>query len=108
MIFRKEHGPANVATVVERMSRYTVIFRNNDRRSRPLMNRLIDLLSPLPRDARQSLTFDRDWNSSLGASLRKGLERKRGLAIRRHLGRSLRSRTPTDASDAGFPVTPYC
>lgn len=46
MIFRKEHGPANVATVVEWMSRYTVIFRNNDRRSRPLMNRLIDLLSP--------------------------------------------------------------
>ena len=32
MIFREEHGPANVATVVERVSRYTAIFRNNDRR----------------------------------------------------------------------------
>lgn len=59
MIFRKEHGPANVATVVERKSRFTVLFRNNDRRSRPLMGRLIDLLSPLPQAARQSLTFDR-------------------------------------------------
>lgn len=59
MIFRKEHGPANVATVVERVSRYTVIFRNNDRRSKPLMDNLINLLAPLPRHARQSLTFDR-------------------------------------------------
>lgn len=59
MIFRKEHGPANVATLVERKSRFTVLFRNNDRRSKPLMGRLIDLLSPLPQPARQSLTFDR-------------------------------------------------
>nr|WP_111299078.1 hypothetical protein [Paracoccus saliphilus] len=53
MIFRKEHGPANVETVVERVSRYTAIFRNNDRRSRPLMDNLINLLSPLPQHARQ-------------------------------------------------------
>jgi len=59
MIFRKEHGPANVATVVERKSRFTVLFRNNDRRSKPLMGRLIELLAPLPQPARRSLTFDR-------------------------------------------------
>ena len=59
MIFRKEHGPATVATVVERKSRFTVLFRNNDRRSKPLMGRLIDVLSPLPQGARRSLTFDR-------------------------------------------------
>ena len=59
MIFRKELGPANVATVVERKSRYVVLFRNNDRRSKPLMGRLIEMLAPLPQHARQSLTFDR-------------------------------------------------
>lgn len=59
MIFRKEHGAANVATVVERKSRYTVLFRNNDRRSKPIMNQLIGHLGPLPVAARQSLTFDR-------------------------------------------------
>ena len=59
MIFRKEHGPANVATVIERKSRFTVLFRNNDRRSKPLMGRLIDVLAPLPQPARRSLTFDR-------------------------------------------------
>ena len=59
MIFRKEHGAANIATVVERKSRYTLLFRNNDRRSKPIMNQLIRHLAPLPVQARQSLTFDR-------------------------------------------------
>lgn len=39
MIFRREHGPANVATVIERKTRFTVLFRNNDRRSKPIMAR---------------------------------------------------------------------
>lgn len=58
MIFRKEHASANVATV-ERKSRYTVLFRNNDRRSKPIMDQLITHLAPLPAHARQSLTFNR-------------------------------------------------
>jgi IS30 family transposase len=73
MIFRKEHGLANVATVVERVSRYTAIFRNNDRRSKPLMDNLINLLSPLPRHARQSLTFDRGLEFVSWRELEKGL-----------------------------------
>lgn len=48
MIFRKEHGTANIATVVERTSRYTLLFRNNDRRSKPIMNQLIRHLAPYP------------------------------------------------------------
>lgn len=48
MIFRKEHGAANIATVIERKSRYTVLFRNNDRRSKPIMSQLIRHLAPLP------------------------------------------------------------
>jgi len=48
IIFRREHGNANVATVVERQTRFTVLIRNGDRRSRPIMNRLIDHLGPLP------------------------------------------------------------
>ena len=59
MIFRKEHGAANVATVVERTTRYTVLFRNNDRRSKPIMSRLIDEFASLPAEARRSVTFDR-------------------------------------------------
>lgn len=59
MVFRKEHGTANVAAIVERKNRYTVVFRKNDRRSKPIMSQLIRQLAPLPAQARQSLTFDR-------------------------------------------------
>lgn len=73
MIFRKELGTANVATVVERVSRYTVLFRNNDRRSRPIMNVLITLLAPLPQPARRSLTFDRGLEFVAWRELETGL-----------------------------------
>ena len=56
MIFRRELGPANVVSLVERKTRFAVLFRNGDRRSKPLMTRLIDLFAPLPRPARQSIT----------------------------------------------------
>lgn len=73
MIFRKEHGPANVATLVERKTRFTVLFRNNDRRSKPIMNRLINLMSPLPAEARRSLTFDRGLEFVSWQELETGL-----------------------------------
>lgn len=73
MIFRKEHGPANVTTMVERKTRFTVVFRNNDRRSKPIMNRLIDLMSPLPQYARRSLTFDRGLEFVSWRELEKGI-----------------------------------
>lgn len=73
MIFRKEHGAANIATVVERTSRYTLLFRNNDRRSKPIMNQLIRHLSPLPAPARQSLTFDRGLEFVSWRDLQNGM-----------------------------------
>ena len=45
MIFQKDLGSPNVASLVERKTRYAVLFRNNDRSSKMLMNRLINLLS---------------------------------------------------------------
>ena len=48
-----------MASLVERKTRYAVLFRNNDRSSKMLMNRLINLFSPLPVTARRSITFDR-------------------------------------------------
>lgn len=73
MIFRREHGPANVATLVERKTRFTVLFRNNDRRSKPIMARLIDVMSPLPQAARRSLTFDRGLEFVSWRELETGL-----------------------------------
>lgn len=64
--FRKKFGKANVTSLVERVSRFTVFLRNNDRQSKPIMDALIDALGALPQAARRSITFDRgteftDW-----------------------------------------------
>ena len=36
-MFRKEHGKINVTFLVERVSRYTAVLRNEDRQSKPIM-----------------------------------------------------------------------
>ena len=76
MIFRKEYGNANIATLVERKSRYTVLFRNNDRQSKPIMGRLINELSALPHSARQSITFDRGFEFVSWRDLETGMGTK--------------------------------
>ena len=48
MMFRKESGKVNVTSLVERVSRYTVVMRNEDRRSEPIMEALIAGLAPFP------------------------------------------------------------
>ncbi|MEP2984110.1 MAG: IS30 family transposase [Sulfitobacter sp.] len=76
MIFERAQGTANVATLIERKTRYTVLLRNNDRKSRPLMNRLINEMSPLPSEARRSITFDRGFEFTSWRELNKGMGTK--------------------------------
>ena len=64
MIFHREHGKANVASLGERKTRFAVLFRNNDRSTKHLMDRLMIAIEPLPRYARKSITFDRGGASS--------------------------------------------
>lgn len=59
MIFRREHGKANVASVVERKTRFAVLFRNNDRSSKHFIAKLMNVMEPLLQTARKSITFDR-------------------------------------------------
>jgi IS30 family transposase len=73
MMFRKEHGKVNVTSLVERVSRFTVVTRNEDRRSKPIMEALINGLAPLPADARQSITFDRGSEFSAWNHLKEGI-----------------------------------
>ena len=37
MTFRKEHGKVNVTSLVERVSRYTIVMRNENRQFKPTM-----------------------------------------------------------------------
>ena len=73
MMFRKEHGKVNVTSLVERVSRYAVVMRNEDRQSKPIMESLINGLAPLPADARQSITFDRGTEFSAWRHLKDGI-----------------------------------
>lgn len=57
MIFERAQGKANVASLVERKTRFAVLIRNNDRSTTHLMNRLIGVMEPLPQPARKSITF---------------------------------------------------
>lgn len=73
MIFRREHGKTNVASLVERKTRYAVLFRNNDRSSNHFMTRLMNVMEPLPQTARQSITFDRGIEFSGWRQLKPGI-----------------------------------
>src|SRR5690606_32393570 len=64
--FRQKFGPANVTTMVERLSRFLVVLRNPQKRAKPIMAQIAEALRPLPLTARRSVTFDRgsefiDW-----------------------------------------------
>jgi IS30 family transposase len=45
--------------LVERDSRFTVILTNPNKRTKPVMNKIIEAVKDLPYQARRSITFDR-------------------------------------------------
>src|SRR5690242_6871548 len=59
LIFRKEHGKANVTSLVERKSRFTFLLPNEDERSAAVITGIAEVLRELPGDARRTVTFDR-------------------------------------------------
>lgn len=59
VLFRQRFGQANVTSMVERVSRFTVILKNTTKRSKPVMNKIVAAIGPLPFAARRSMTFDR-------------------------------------------------
>lgn len=71
--FRKKFGKTNMTSLVERVSRFTVLMRNNDRQSKPIMEGLIGALGSLPYHARRSITFDRGTEFSDWPYLQAGL-----------------------------------
>ena len=59
LLFRKEHGKANVTSLLERRSRFTFLPPNDDRRSSAVLAGVAGALRPLPEAARRTVTFDR-------------------------------------------------
>jgi IS30 family transposase len=66
MLFRQTFGQANVTSLAERVSRFTVILKNPNRTTARVMGQLAKVMRTLPFKARKSVTFDRgsevmDW-----------------------------------------------
>lgn len=104
--FRKKFGKANVTSLVERVSRFTVFLRNNDRQSRAIMDGLIDVLGPLPIPPADQSPSIAAPTSQTGPTFRPVSAFRHGSAIRRHRGRKARWKTPTAALANGSRETP--
>lgn len=66
MLFRQKFGKANVTSLVERVSRFTVLLVNANKTTARVMGKLADVMRTLPHVERKSVTFDRgsefmDW-----------------------------------------------
>jgi IS30 family transposase len=59
MLFKQKLGQSNVTSLVERVSRFTVILKNPNKRTKPVMGKIIKAMKDLPLIARRSITFDR-------------------------------------------------
>jgi IS30 family transposase len=59
LIFRREHGKANLTSLLERQTRSTFLLANPDRRSSTLVGRIGQSLQELPEGSCRSITFDR-------------------------------------------------
>lgn len=59
MLFKQKLGQTNVTSLVERVSRFTVILKNPNKRTKPVMGKIIEAIKDLPYPARRSITFDR-------------------------------------------------
>ncbi|MBW8910618.1 MAG: IS30 family transposase [Sphingomonas sp.] len=57
--FRQEYGKANLTSLIERRSRFTVLMPNPSRHSAGIMNGIDQQLRSLPAALRRSITFDR-------------------------------------------------
>lgn len=73
IIFDRPFGHANVTSLVERKSRYTVLIKNPSRHSRPIMDKIVRAFSRLPAFARQSFTFDRGTEFAAFRALEDGI-----------------------------------
>jgi IS30 family transposase len=74
LMFGKEAGKANVTSLIERKSRFTVLLPNGDRRSAAVLAGIAGVLRRLPEDARRTITFDRGSEFAGYAALDRHLD----------------------------------
>ena len=48
MLFKQKFGQSNVTSLVKRVSRFTVILKNNTKKTKPVMGKIIEIIRDLP------------------------------------------------------------
>lgn len=113
MLFKQHFGQSNVTSLVERVSRFTVLLTNQSKHTRPVMDKVTTVMKSLPFVARRSITFDRGtefvawphlqsetgtqaWFCDPSAPWQKGTVENTNRRARRWLPRKLNVRTLTD------------
>ena len=59
LLFKQRFGQSNVTSLVERVSRFNVPLKNPNKRTKPVMGKIMKAVRDLPHIARRSITFDR-------------------------------------------------
>lgn len=59
VIFARTTGTCNLTTLIERQSRYLILLSNPNRRSAPVMERIVAASGPLPSAGRRTVTLNR-------------------------------------------------
>ena len=112
MLFRRKFGLANVTSLIERVSRFTVLLANSNRTTGRVIGRLGQVMRILPQKACKSKTLDRgsefmDWPHLLaevgtrtwfcgpGAPWQKGTVENTNRRARRWLPREIDPTTST-------------
>ena len=73
MLFEQKLGQTNVTSLVKRVSRFTVILKNPNKRTKPVMGKIMMAIKDLPLIARRSITFDRGTEFSAWKHLKVGI-----------------------------------
>ena len=104
MLFEQKRGQMNVTSLVERVSRFTVILKNPNKRTKPVMGKIMKAIKDLLLIARQSITFDRGTEFISWPHRKPRSAPRPGSAILPRLGRKAPLRIPIGAPGDGFPV----
>lgn len=59
MLFKQALSQSNVTSLLERVSRFTALLKNPNKRTKPVMGKIMNAVRDLPHLARKSITFDR-------------------------------------------------
>ena len=101
MLFKQKLGQSNVTSLVERVSQFTVILKNPNKQTQPVMGKIMDAIGDLPHLARKSITFDRGTEFVSWPHLQAELGTQTWFCNPHRRDRKVLLRTPIAGSEGG-------